>query len=62
MGPGIIPTDRVRMPYDIELQVDDHPLLRVAAFVTTFSGPLETVPIPAGALEALWGLVDEAVE
>ena len=41
------------MPYDIDLQVDDHPLLRVAAFVTTFPGPLETVPIPAGALEAV---------
>jgi DNA/RNA-binding domain of Phe-tRNA-synthetase-like protein len=39
--------------HDILLRVDDHPLLRVAAFVTTFPAALGTVPTAAGALDAL---------
>src|SRR5688572_32033680 len=48
-----ITADRGPTVHDILLRVDDHPLLRVAAFVTTFPAALGTVPTPPGALEAL---------
>jgi DNA/RNA-binding domain of Phe-tRNA-synthetase-like protein len=38
---------------DIPLQVDDHPLLRVAAFTTTFPEPLGTLATPSAVLDAL---------
>jgi DNA/RNA-binding domain of Phe-tRNA-synthetase-like protein len=38
---------------DLVLQVDRHPLLRVAAFTTTFAAPLGETPSPAAALDAL---------
>ena len=39
--------------HDISMRVDDHPLLRVAAFVTVFPAALGTVPTPPEALDAL---------
>jgi DNA/RNA-binding domain of Phe-tRNA-synthetase-like protein len=39
--------------HNILLQVDDHPLLRVAAFVTTFPAPLGALTTSARVLEAL---------
>jgi len=37
----------------IQLQVDDHPLLRVAAFTTTFPAPLGALSTPPAVLNAL---------
>jgi DNA/RNA-binding domain of Phe-tRNA-synthetase-like protein len=37
----------------LSLRVDDHPLLRAAAFTTTFPAPLGTVATPAAALDLL---------
>lgn len=39
--------------HDILLQVDDHPLLRVVAFATTFPAPLGALSTPTGVLDAL---------
>jgi DNA/RNA-binding domain of Phe-tRNA-synthetase-like protein len=39
--------------HDVVLHVDDHPLLRVAAFVTVFPVPLGTLSTPAGVVAAL---------
>ena len=39
--------------HDITLQIDPHPLLRVAAFVTTFAAPLGATATPRDALDAL---------
>ena len=38
---------------DISLQIEPHPLLKVAAFVTHFSAPLVATPTPSVALDAL---------
>jgi DNA/RNA-binding domain of Phe-tRNA-synthetase-like protein len=46
-----IPTPRA-VP-EISIRVDPHPLLRVAAFVTTFRQPLAQTTTPGGALDAL---------
>jgi DNA/RNA-binding domain of Phe-tRNA-synthetase-like protein len=37
----------------MSIQVDDHPLLRVAAFTTSFLAPIGTLQTPATVLEAL---------
>ena len=47
---GVLRTTRVR---DILLQVDDHPLLRVAAFTSTFPAPLGEHSTPPVVLDAL---------
>ena len=41
------------MTSEIQLPVDDHPLLRVAAFVTRFPRPLGELPTPSGIGELL---------
>jgi DNA/RNA-binding domain of Phe-tRNA-synthetase-like protein len=38
---------------DLQLQVDAHPLLRVAAFITTFPAPLGELATPAAIVDAL---------
>jgi DNA/RNA-binding domain of Phe-tRNA-synthetase-like protein len=38
---------------DATIHIEPHPLLRAAAFVTTFAAPLGETPSPAAALEAL---------
>jgi DNA/RNA-binding domain of Phe-tRNA-synthetase-like protein len=38
---------------DIQLQLDPHPLLRVAAFTTAFPAPLGELPTPAAVSDAL---------
>jgi DNA/RNA-binding domain of Phe-tRNA-synthetase-like protein len=42
----------IRVP-DVRLHVDDHPLLRVAAFTTTFPAPLGELPTPRAVLSML---------
>lgn len=39
--------------HDILLRVDDHPLLRIAAFTTTFPAPLGTLAVPHAVIDAL---------
>ena len=39
--------------HDMSIQVDDHPLLRVAAFTTSFPTPIGTLQTPATVREAL---------
>lgn len=39
--------------HDVSLQIDDHPLLRVAAFVTDFAAPLGEIATPDAVLDAL---------
>ncbi|HEU4563686.1 MAG TPA: phenylalanine--tRNA ligase beta subunit-related protein [Gemmatimonadaceae bacterium] len=39
--------------HDFPLQVDDHPLLRVAVFATTFPAPLGELPTPPAVRDAL---------
>jgi DNA/RNA-binding domain of Phe-tRNA-synthetase-like protein len=41
------------LPLPLQLQVDDHPLLRVAAFTTAFPAPLGELATPPAVLEAL---------
>lgn len=44
---------RLGVVNDMTLQVDDHPVLRVVAFSTTFSGPLGALSTPPAILRAL---------
>lgn len=50
---GPIPSSTPRLVHEISLRVDSHPLLKVAAFTTTFPESLARMATPAGVLDAL---------